>query len=817
MPDAQRLDQLRILREEAGLSQTDMARHCGLQGRQSHQTAGAWERGTMTPHASRRVAFLHYLWDGLRLRQDPERFAAIWEILVEEWQWDPLSDTEWRRLTTAPRPGITSPATAMGPAQPVPWQAPPLPPHFVGREALVAQVAAQLPLAPPPRRIALVGMGGIGKTALAVQLAHALRAHYPDGTLWAQTAISTPLDILNSWARAFGYDYSALRDVESCAMTLRSVLAAKQILFVLDDVTSVQAMLPLLLGGEQSGVLLTTRSHDVAAALGSRPFDLAALAPGEGVQLLTRLLGRARVEQEPDAAVAICAAVHHWPLAVEIVGQLLAARPQRPLAALAQRLQDLHYRLDLQISDRAVRTSFLVSWEALDTQQQRLFAHLALFAGRSFAATALAAVLDEAIEKVIEGLDTLAARSLVNAETLERYRQHPLLADFAQEQLGAAPTAWLRFAETQLAFVRSALSSAAPLEPEWDHLMTGMAAAHRLQAWNLVLAYTAVLTKPWFTHGRFDQARQGYGLAVAAARATGQPDALAINLRRWGSVCIEQNDYAAASPLLAEALALSMQVESDELIGDVQWDLARIAVEQSNYGAAQPLLTSCRAIRSQLQDAIGVAAVDYWQALISYRQGALAAAAMLCQQSLTTQTPQTDPLGRIRTLRLLTDIALADNNLTGARAYAQEAHTLASASQEQGEVGAALFSLCKIDRQLGDLAQAEASIQQSRPLFERIGSRTFLAFTYHEMGRIHTLRQEYAAGLQAAQQCVAILRTVGDEFNLVTALYYQGEIHHALAQSAEADACWHEARALADKHQHALLTKIEQKLAAPTL
>ncbi len=94
MPDAQRLDQLRLLREEAGLSQSDMARLCGLQGRQSHQTAGAWERGAMTPHTNRRVAFLHYLWDGLRLRHDHARLAAIWEILVEEWLWEPISEGE---------------------------------------------------------------------------------------------------------------------------------------------------------------------------------------------------------------------------------------------------------------------------------------------------------------------------------------------------------------------------------------------------------------------------------------------------------------------------------------------------------------------------------------------------------------------------------------------------------------------------------------------------------------------------------------------------------------------------------------------------
>ena len=172
MPDAVRLDILRTLREEAGLSQTDMARHCGLQGRQSHQTAGAWERGTMTPHVSRRGRVMLYLWDRLRLRQDPVRFEAVWAILVEEWDWEPINDGEWRQFTHVARTGIppvttTIISTVAAPASvahessspPIPFQAPALTPHFVGREALLGQLSEHL-LAPiAPRIVAKPRLG----------------------------------------------------------------------------------------------------------------------------------------------------------------------------------------------------------------------------------------------------------------------------------------------------------------------------------------------------------------------------------------------------------------------------------------------------------------------------------------------------------------------------------------------------------------------------------------------------------------------------------------------------------------------------------
>jgi len=105
MPNAQRLVILTTLREQAGLSLSEMARRFGLDGTQSRKTVGAWERGELTPRQSRRAAFLGYLWDDLRLRKTPEQFEAVWDILIEEWGWEPISEQEWRALSTVPRQG----------------------------------------------------------------------------------------------------------------------------------------------------------------------------------------------------------------------------------------------------------------------------------------------------------------------------------------------------------------------------------------------------------------------------------------------------------------------------------------------------------------------------------------------------------------------------------------------------------------------------------------------------------------------------------------------------------------------------------------
>lgn len=821
-PDPVRLAVLTELRETAGLTQSDMAQRCGLNGKQARLTAGAWEMGRMTPSTRRRIHFSGYLWDDLGLRDDPPRFAEIWEVLCIEWGWDPLTDQEWHRLTNQPRPTPNTSAigtaenntltTAPTPPLAPPFQAPSAPHHFVGRADLLGQLTDELTTTDGARVVALVGMGGIGKTTLATHAAHTLRTHFPDGVLWAQTAISTPLDILQSWARAFGYDYSELHDVESCAAALRSVVVPRRLLYVLDNVESVQLVRPLLIGGEQSTILLTTRSEDAAVALGAQLHLLDELSSAESTELLITLLGTERVANEAAAATQIGDLLHHLPLAVEIVGQLLAARSRRPLAQMAQRLQDVGYRLDLQISDRDVRTSFLVSWEALDAAHQRVFAHLAVFGGRSFTVQTLAALLEADEDIVWDQLDLLVARSLVKEAGDDRYSQHPLLADFAREQLGDAPEVWSRFAECQLAFARKYQEEYSALEPEWDNMMAGMEAAHGLEQWETVVAYAEVLGDAWEACGRFDQARQGYRWAVEGAKALRNHEAAAAGLQRWASTCIEQNDYAAADKLLKEAVELSMQLESDELIADIRWNLARTAVEKSDYATARPLLESCREIRHYLEDAVGLAAVDYWQALIAYREQAYEEARILCHKSLIIQDEHSDHVGTLRTLRLLTDIAIANHDLMTAKGHAKQAHDLAETEGEQGELGAALFILCTIERQLGNLASAEMHIQRSQPIFEHIGSRTFLAFTHYELGQIHAAGERYAEGLISTQQCTTILRTVGDEFNLITALYSQGNLHLLLGEPGQVRRCWLEALGLAEQHQHTLAATIRQKL-----
>lgn len=797
MPDSQRLDILRVLREQCGLSQTTAARYCGLAGRQARLTLGAWERGDYAPNESRRrAALIRYLWDHLRLRREPERFAALWTILVEAWGWDELSEAEWRGLTQQARPveAATKPVAA------APFQAPFLIPHFVGRDCILQTIADQLQTG--SNIVALVGMGGVGKTTLATRIAHQLRTHFPDGVLWAQTQVSTPLDILNSWAQAFGFDYSSLHDVESCAATLRSALGEKRILIVLDNVESPQVMRPLLLGGQNCAILLTTRSEDVAVALGGQVVKLAELAFAESLQLLVNLLGRARVEQESRAAEAICQSVHHLPLALEIVGQLLVVRNRRSLTQIAQRLQDVQYRLDLQISDRDVRTSFLVSWETLDIEHRRVFSHLAIFEGRSFTASALAAVLGNELDDIIEQLDTLVARSVVSRAAEDRYYQHPLLADFAREQLGDAPTVWYRFTISQLEFARRHQQHFALLEPEWENLMAGMRSAYWLQQWQLTLEYARTFTEPWLAQARYTQAKQGYTWAIEAAQALEDLPLLTHYLIQLGFIWCELSDFGQASRTLQNALEVATLVRSDPLTAEAQYHLARIALEQGDYEACDAFLSDCQSIRETLQDERGLAKALHLRGILARRTGKYALAEQLGHEALQIQAAENDIPGLLGTYYLLIDCALATQKYELGKEYCQHSLRILDVHQRKAELAETYFSLAMLHRYTESPADAWRYIEHSRELAEHIGSRAFLSYIFYEQSRIKFQIGEVDQALHIGLTSLALMSELNDDFNRVVCLRFLGDLYNHKAAHNKAVELWQAGAQLALELHH---------------
>jgi len=749
------------------------------------------------------------------------QYETCRDLLLSELGLEPGEETEelYEKIrameltparSTRPLPPLTPPQKDVDAA---PFQAPAEVVYFMGREGEAARLRAALTGVAGRRIYAIVGTGGVGKTSLAIHLAHVLRGDFPDGVLWAEAG-ADPMVIAENWAQVYGYDLKGLSHFDERMAALRDLLAQKQALLVFDDVTVAARIRPLLPEGDRCAVLLTTRNAGLAYALDARPIDLKELAPQYGRLLLAQWIGDERAGRDEAAVSEICQLLQNLPLALAIAGGYLSHRPQRSLADFARQLQDETGRLDLELGDRQVRASFAISWQALDDTQRRIFSLLAVFEGRSFTAKALAAVAGMPLFYAQERLYDLVNLSLVSAEGNHRYRQHALLADFAHEQLGEDPEAYGRMARYFLVYATKHQRDYNALRPEWENLSAGIRVAHELRLWQTVIDYTEALRPAWFARGRFTGAREAYQWAHRAAMNLEDGQALANCAFHWGRACMEQGDHDEASQLLTQSLELYGEVDELRGVARVQYDLARIALERAQYEDAQQHLLASRRLWEQLGDRAGIAETLYRQARLYHRHGTNEEARQLSQQALSMQEQESDTLGMIRTLRLLVFITVMLGDYDAAGQNGQRALSLAESIQDRGEVAMALYALAEVYRCQGDLVAARGHADRSLELLKRMGDRRSQAQVLFQICLIYKATGDYKVALEVAHYSLDLFRSLGDTLYEAYALGHIGDCFLKLEQPESACASWKEALVIARKLQHThVVDKLNERLA----
>lgn len=754
-------------------------------------------------------------------------YEAYWDSLdAEGLEPEPETQSLYQQIVRGEVPPDRQVPSLPATPSPVPWappfQAPAPQRHFVGRQALVAALLHALHRPDDETIQALVGMGGVGKSSLAAAVAQAAQEDFSDGVLWANAAISEPAAVLESWAQAYGYDFSRITDLESMANAFRSVLAERRVLLVLDDVVSVSRIRPLLPNGPGCRVLMTTRDQDMAYALNARVWRLTELAPADGRHLLGLILGEGRVETEPEAAAEICDLLQNLPLAVEIIGQRLKSRPRRKLADIVRRLRDEKRRLsELKISDRAVRASFALSYASLDEGLKEVFALMGVFNGRSFTAQGLSAIAGQDRYEAEDRIFALVALSLAREEEDVRYIQHPLLADFAREKLAQTEDeagVYGRFARHYLQFAREHQYDYDALRPEWDNMMAAMEAAYDFHLWPTVIEFTDALHPAWFTRARFTEARRGYQWGVAAAEAIKDDLLLARSQYGGGRAAYEQGDYEVAQQWLRSCLANFQNLSDRKGEANAHFILANIAMNQSDYDAAVESLRVSRQIFDAIGDQGGLALVLEGQARLLHRRWQYEKAHDLILQALRLREIGSDRLGLVTTLRLLVDVelalhheqprSLAEIEETGLRAL-----KLCRELNDEGELAATLYGLSRIKMAQEQLEPSQQFAAESEALFAHIGDKRSQAMLLHQIAFIAYRRNEYQQAIKTARISLDIFDSLRDRTEMAAIWFNIGYWHYCAGEPDEAVAAWQQAYDLAREIEHEkLMEKSERYL-----
>jgi len=287
---------------------------------------------------------------------------------------------------------------------------------------------------------AIDGMAGIGKTALAVRLAHQLTPHYPDGQLFVDLCAHTPghrpltsAAALGKLLRAAGVPGERIpEDSADRAALWRATLAQRRVLIVLDNAADSAQIRPLLPGTAGCLVLVTSRRR-LADLDGTHLLSLDVLPAEDAVALFNQAVGDTRPATEPEAVAEVLALCGYLPLAIRIAAARLRHRTSWTVTQLAGRLRDQQRLAELHGEDRSVTVAFSLSYQHLTLDQQYLFRLLGLHPGPDidpYAASALAAVSPSRAEDLLEDL---VDAHLIQQPTAGRYRFHDLLRTYAAQ------------------------------------------------------------------------------------------------------------------------------------------------------------------------------------------------------------------------------------------------------------------------------------------------------------------------------------------------------------------------------------------------
>ncbi|MEU0989482.1 BTAD domain-containing putative transcriptional regulator [Streptomyces sp. NPDC005953] len=690
--------------------------------------------------------------------------------------------------------GAPAPATV-----PVPAQLPTDIDDFTGRVDLVAELKARLtqPAGFAVRICAISGIGGAGKTSLAVHVAHEVRAHFPAGQLFVDLAgvqedPADPASVLAAFLHALGVPESAVPDgLESRAALYRTTLHGRRVLVVLDNATDAEQIRQLLPGYPGCAVIVTSRAR--MTAVPAHPVDLDPLAPAESLELFTSVVGPERVAAEPEATEELLAACGQLPLAVRVIACRLLARPGTSIAECLRRLADERRGLDqLRTGDLNVQACFRLGYDQLDPVLARAFRLLALPDAATVSLSCAAALLGVDEYDAEDVLDALLDASLLQSPRAGSYRYHDLLRLFARHLSAETDSdteithCLSNLLDFLLATARNAYRVVRP-----GHLIAERLTPEASEGIGFRDAHAALA---WFDRER-DFVLRVLGQTVRRAPSlVGTAADLLLGLdplleRTYAWYDIVELGQAIADGSRRAGLARE-EAGALYMLGGGLWQISRSEEAEAPIERAEAI---CRGQDDQLV----LAEVLIVRALVTaHRHGhdaktvALLAQARTLQQATGNLSAEANALGNLTFSHIMMeqpDEAIVTSG-DGLALYRRLGDSMGEAQT--------LIHRGTAWRQLGDTEAAMRCYAASLELSRELGMRYLEAHVLHRIAETHLLCADAQAAAGAAEQAVEIGRETAMTRAEARALATLGEALAELGQRDRAIACVRESVAL---------------------
>ena len=625
---------------------------------------------------------------------------------------------------------------------------------------------------------AIGGMGGVGKTALALHWAHRVAHCFPDGQLYVNLRGSNaggpadPAEVLRGFLDALGVHPERLpSDTDGLAALYCSVLAGRRMLVVLDDAADAAQVRPLLPASPECLIIMTSRRVLPALTAQERVqvLQLDVLSKRESVELLKSRLDAQRVMEEPGAVTRLASVCGRLPLALSVAAAYAATRPSMPLSSLVASLTQRHDQPGKWNAARNVRTVLSLSYRHLPESAARMFRLLGLHPGPDIGAAAAASLAGVPLPEAQATLRVLVQLSMLEEPTPGRYIFHALVRAFAAEQAtspeGVASTTrrmldhYLHTAHRahrvlypgrELIDLDACASGVTPetfggkasalawLENEYQVLLkvTDLAArtAFDAHAWRLPVVL-------WTFHnvcGHWHDGTRLHRLALDAARRRGDLSGQAHTLRGLGSFAMSLGAFEEAHECLAAA--------------------------QATFG--------------ELGDDLGLARTD-----------------VIVSQALEFQGRFAEALVAMDDALRLSESAPASRHMMLVRASALN--------------GSAWNSV-----QLGDLSEARAFCLKAIELCQAIGYSPGEAGTWDTLGVVLQRLGSHTEAVPCFLRAVTLDREMGNRYDLAMVLAHLGETYAATGDLRGAREAWDESLLILLALHHPVADQVRKQLTA---